>query len=113
MLLLSNLTYRWLSVGKAVRTEKSISSLVKLKTKSFSEYCGDFACNACMHKTRAFTQDLRSNLGVLAVKDSEIPVATRADIGSSQDLLGVRRGRICVICDRKFMLYDYYADFAC
>ena len=66
-----------------------------------------------MHKTRAFTQDLRSNLGVLAVRDSEIPVATRADVASNHDPLGVKRGRICVMCDRKFMLYDYYADFAC
>jgi len=79
----------------------------------YSEFCGDFACNACMHKTRAFTQDLRSNLGVLAVRDSEIPVATRANVGSSQDPIGVKRGRICVMCDRKFMLYDYYGDFAC
>jgi hypothetical protein len=66
-----------------------------------------------MHKTRAFSQDLRSNLGVLAVRDSEIPVATRLDLGSTKDPIGVRRGRICVMCDRKFMLYDYYADFAC
>lgn len=26
---------------------------------------------------------------------------------------GPNRGRICLICDRKFLLYDYYAEFAC
>ena len=66
-----------------------------------------------MHKTRAFVQDLRSNIGVLAQKESEITIATRANIGSDKDPTGVRRGRICVVCDRKFMLYDYYAEFAC
>jgi len=29
------------------------------------------------------------------------------------DVDGPNRGRICLICDRKFLLYDYYAEFAC
>jgi transcriptional regulator NrdR family protein len=35
------------------------------------------------------------------------------DLGSTQDPVGIKRGRICAMCDRKFMLYDYYAEFAC
>jgi uncharacterized protein (UPF0254 family) len=23
------------------------------------------------------------------------------------------KGKICLICDRKFILYDYYSEFAC
>lgn len=36
----------------------------------------------------------------------------RAD-AKTGDADGPNRGRICLICDRKFLLYDYYAEFAC
>ena len=38
-----------------------------------------------------------------------LPTTMRAD--SKQD--NVSRGRICLICDRKYLLYDYYSEFAC
>ena len=32
---------------------------------------------------------------------------------NSKPMAGVGLGRICMICDIKFMLYDYYSEFAC
>jgi hypothetical protein len=57
--------------------------------------------------------DLRSNLN--SVRQSQLPVVMRADskiVGGEADG-PTNRGRICLICDRKFLLYNYYGEFAC
>ncbi len=53
--------------------------------------------------------DLRSNLN--SIRQSQLPSVMRAD--SKRDADGPNRGRICLICDRKFLLYNYYGEFAC
>lgn len=73
-----------------------------------------------MHKQRAFLTDLRSNLGAFsqvsppgstAGSSNTSPIVFSS--GAKYTVPGVRVGRICLICDRKFMLYDYYSEFAC
>ena len=55
-----------------------------------SEFCGHRACPACMHKQRAFSG------------------ATRMQMSPK----GTPKGHICKICDRKFILYETYAEYA-
>lgn len=86
-----------------------------------------------MYKGRPFVKDLRSNIANF--RESSIALnssQTMASIGMAKltsifgnrsnptqsttmvtSASGQKCGRICMICDRKFILYEYYSDFAC
>ena len=52
----------------------------------------------------------------MALRHTQMPVTQRATKNGDDtgpDSQGIKRGRICLVCDRKFMLYDYYGEFAC
>eukprot|EP00347_Sterkiella_histriomuscorum_P022833 403336979 len=63
--------------------------LSKYKTSTYCQFCGCRQCSMCLHKDRSYQ-------------------SSRMQVG----LKGSDTGKICRMCDRKFIMFDTYAEYA-
>lgn len=85
-------------------------SLKKQKSK-YCDFCGQRACEKCLHKSRRFqmpNEDTTRNQKNLSL--SEIS-KNKSKSSSTVDTDTISFGKVCTICDRKFMVYSKYSTF--
>ena len=78
-----------------VSCKKDIS---KQKPVIYCDFCGHRACDKCMHKSRQFKQAYGRKKAVYhSVAHNTMPQ---------------NKGRICKLCDNKFMMMNTYKEFS-